>query len=121
MRYIKPKPEREDRKCDICNMGVVGDEHHYLLKCLNLEITSIRSEFFQAIRQKITQFNEFSETQIIEYCLTMADESIYTNITQYTKDILTTYREEKLEKISPKPQIITKSGRVVKAPNKLNL
>ena len=121
MRYIKPKPEREDRKCDICNMDVVGDEHHYLLQCSNLEITSIRSEFFQSIRQKITQFNEFSETQLIEYCLTMADENIYTSITQYIKDILMTYREEKSEIIVPKPQIITKSGRLVKAPSKLNL
>ena len=31
MRYIKDKPDWEDRKCDICNINVVGDEHHYLL------------------------------------------------------------------------------------------
>ena len=76
MRYMKDKPDWEDRKCDTCNMNVVGDEHHYLLQCTNLEITSIRSEFFKAIRNKITQFNEFSETHIIEYCLTMADGNI---------------------------------------------
>ena len=121
MRYRKPKPERKDRKCDICNMDMVGDEHHYLLQCSNPEFTSIRSEFLQNIRQKITQFKNFNETQIIEYCLTMADENIYTHITQYIKEILNTYREEKSEITIPQPQIITKSGRLVKPPTKLNL
>ena len=121
MRYTKPKPERKDRKCDICNMDMVGDEHHYLLQCSNPEIISSRSEFLENIRQKITQLKSFNETEIMNYCLTMADENIYIYITQYIKEILNIYREEKSEVTKPQPQIITKSGRFVKPPKKLNL
>ena len=121
LRYRKEKPDREDRKCDICNMDLVGDEHHYLLQCSNPELISIRNKFLQNIRHAIIQFKNFNEIQIVEYCLTMADKNTYTYITEYIKEMLNTYREEKSEVTIAQPQIITKSGRLVKPPMKLNL
>ncbi len=121
MRYTKPKPKREDRLCRICNLKEVGDEHHYLLQCSNPAILSIRTDFFVNIRKEIQQFENFNDTNIIEYCMIMSDHNIHGPTTQYIKEILVAFKEEIGEVKPILAPIITRSGRQVKAPEKLDL
>ena len=39
------KITRENRKCTKCSKDVIGDEYHYLFKCNNTEIQSLRSKY----------------------------------------------------------------------------
>ena len=121
MRYIKPKPKREDRLCRICNLKEVGDEHHYLIQCSNPAILPIRTDFFINIRNEIKQFEHFNDTNIIEYCMIMSDSNIHSSMTQYIKEILVAFKEEMGEIKPILAPVITRSGRQVKVPEKLDL
>ena len=124
LRYNKKKEkiDRENRLCHICNMNQTGDEEHYLMQCQNAEISHIRKLFFEKIRNEVTQLGQFSEKNILDYCLNMNDEKTQMYIAEYVKDILTVYKEETADS---KPQqdipVKTKSGRLVKKPKKMNL
>ena len=82
----------------------------------------LRKLFFEKIRNEVTQLDQFSEKNILDYCLNMSDEKTQMYIAEYVKDILTAYREETADS---KPQqdipVKTKSGRLVKKPKKMNL
>ena len=121
MRYIKPKPDREDRKFKICTLNEVGDEHHYLLQCSNPAILSIRTDFFIDIRKEKTQFKNFADKQIIEYCMILNDSTIHNALTQFIKKIMVTFREETGEIKPIAPPVITRCGRLVKPPVKLDI
>ena len=81
MRYSKPNPDRKDRKCRVCALDAVGDEHHYLLQCTNPSILDIRTKFMADIRTCVPQFQHFTDTKIMDYCVTMND-------TYYFKSVL---------------------------------
>ena len=123
MRYIKPKPDRQERKCKICGNDEVGDEPHYLLYCRNSIIAEIRENFMAEIRKNIKQFENFSNENIIDYCMIMNDTSIQRPMAQYVKSVLQTYKEETEEKSEeePTPPVVTRSGRTVKKPKRLDL
>ena len=36
--------DRQNRLCKLCNMNLIGDEYHYIIKCNNSEIQSMRTE-----------------------------------------------------------------------------
>ena len=123
LRYTKNKKiDRESRLCHICNTNQIGDEEHYLMRCQNAEVSHIRKLFFEKIRNEVAQLDQFSEKNILDYCLNMNDEKTQMYIAEYVKDILTTYREETGDS---KPQqdipVKTKSGRLVKKTRKMNL
>ena len=120
MRYTKPKPIREDRKCKICDLDKVGDESHYLLHCANASLVEIRMDFFATIRSNLLQLESFSNEKIIDYGMIMNDSSLQEPIALFVKQILCKYKEETLEKKSKMP-IFTKSGRQVKKPIRLGI
>ena len=119
LRYSKNKPAREERKCNICSLNEMGDELHYLLRCSNIALHEIRTTFLDDIKQKIPQFEVFSAENIIQYCLSMADRNTNLSIAIYAKKIIQAYRLEKSE--TPVMPTITRSGRLVKKTDKLNL
>ena len=113
---------RDQRKCTICNTNETGNEEHYLLTCSNSEISHARENFLLSIRKEFTQFNSFTNKNIVDYCMNMNDTNIQLQMAKYVKSILTIYKEETGGKIEiPKPDAITRAGRQTKKPNKLNL
>ena len=119
LRYGKNKPKREERKCKICTLYEKGDEIHYLIRCNNFILHEIRQSFLKEIKEQKPQLDVFSTDNIIQYCLPMTDRSIYLPMATYVKNILQAYGTEKRE-IPPAP-VTTRSGRLVKKPNKLDL
>ena len=118
---MKPKPDRKDRKCRICNLDKVGDEHHYLLECTNFSILDVRKKFMDAIKKTNKEMKSFEDKHIIDYCMVLNDTSIQEPMTKFIKQILLTFKEEQSDIIKPLLPTITRSGRTVKAPQKLNL
>ncbi len=121
-RYHKNPKRREERICPICNLGETGDEYHYLLRCRNNELCSIREKFFEKNKAEHPQFKDFTEENIINYCLNMNDVNIQKITAEYVRDLLNMYREE--VDVPERPvnnTIITRAGRVIKKPQKLNL
>ena len=93
-RYHKKPKKREERKCPICRIDETADEYHYLLRCANIELSGIRKNFFDKIRDEIPQLKNFSNTTITEYCLVMSDTNTHVITAEYIRDILGMYREE---------------------------
>ena len=120
MRYTKPKPIREDRKCKICDLDKVGDEAHYLLHCTNASLLEIRKEFLATIRSNLLQLESFSNENIIDYGMIMNDSSLQEPMALFVKQILCKFKEETLENKSKMP-IFTRSGRQVKKPIRLGI
>ena len=120
-RYKKIKVNRENRKCQICNLVEMGDEEHYLLRCNNINISNARNSFFEKIRKDISQFDKFTNNNIIDYCMNMSDINIQMPMAIYVKNILSIYKEE-VEGTHNNPEnITTRYGRLSKRPIKLNL
>ena len=123
MRYNKKKKiPREDRKCCICNLAESGDEIHYLLKCNNAEIGALRAKFMKEIRELIPQLSSFSNENIIDYGMILHDQRIYLPLAMYVKQIMRTYTDETDgTKIKISTPVKTKSGRLIRKPQKLDL
>ena len=94
-RYRKEKMERNDRKCDICAIDDIGDESHYLLRCKNHRLSEIRNTFLTEVKSKVLQLRNLTDRDIIQYCLTMGDETLQLSTGLFIKKILVKYREEK--------------------------
>ena len=119
LRYNKKKIHRVDRKCPICNLGELGDEEHYLLRCNNAEISYLQNNFFKNIRVEVTQLGLFTNQNIIDYCLNMSDLKTQKSTALYCKQILQTYKDEiDGSKIVPDAPVVTKSGRLSKQKQK---
>ena len=119
LRYKKNKPARAERRCDVCSLGEMGDELHYLLRCENIALQEIRLTFLSDIKKQIPRLDVFSAGNIIQYCLQMTDKSIHRPMALYVKRILLAYRAQKGH--IPAAPTKTRSGRLVKKPEKLNL
>ena len=89
-RGNKKEVKREDRKCTICNLDAMGDENHYLLQCTNGEISKLREDFMKNIKEEVPQFKQFTNENIIEYCMNLKDTNIQLPISVYVKNILNT-------------------------------
>ena len=46
-RYTKPAVPAKDRLCKVCNLGVIEDEEHVLMKCEGYE--NLRAEYFNLL------------------------------------------------------------------------
>ena len=90
LRYSENKPKREERKCKICNMNETGDEFHYLLRCTNNSMREIRESFILKMKSQTPQFKTFSASNIVQYCLIMADEQIQLPMALYATKVLQT-------------------------------
>ena len=122
LRYSKTRKTRENRICPICNNKEIGDEMHYLLTCNNSEISRIRETFMKNIREEVPQLAQFSDKNIIDYCMILHDQRIQMPMSIFIKNILCMYKEETEGlSISEERTIVTRIGRTVKKPNKLNL
>ena len=102
-------------------MNEKGDELHYLLQCTNNSLKEIREEFISNLKIKIPQFQSFSAGNIIQYCLPMADHQIQLPMAVYASKVLQIYRAERGPTTTQKMPVITRCGRLVKKPDKLNL
>ena len=120
LRYSKNKPERADRKCDVCSLEAVGDERHLLLVCNNTRLSDMRVKFIDNIKGSTPQFRHFTDEGIMDYCLTMQDENLQLHTAKYIKEISIIYKEEKEENRVYVPTI-TRSGRLVRRPDRLDL
>ena len=120
LRYVKPEIDAQDRKCTICNLDDTGDELHYLLRCTNENIIQVRNSHLKDMRNTIDQFHQFNDECIVQYCLLMNDHRTQLGIANYIKAVAETYKEEAEEK-KTEPTIITKSGRLVRKPIRLDL
>ena len=120
MRYSKPKINREDRKCKICNLDKVGDEPHYLLHCNNASLATLRNDFFTNIRSNFTQLTNFTNENIIDYGMIMNDNQLIEPMAYYIKEIIHKFKEETAETKSRLPTF-TRCGRLVKKTVKLDL
>ena len=100
-------------------MNEKGDELHYLLHCINESLKEIREEFMSKLKIQIPLFMYFSASNIIQYCLSMADHQIQLPMAVYASKILQIYRAER--GTTQKKPVITRYGRLVKKPDKLNL
>ncbi len=122
-RYNKKRKARVERKCDICNLDEMGDEEHYLLRCCNSEIAYGREQFIKNIKITNEQLVQFNNKNLFGYCMSMKDPAVQAPMSGFVKLILDTFREEtqnsrQTNAVAP---VKTKSGRLVKKPNKLNL
>ena len=97
MRYRSKKEtkiERIDRLCSICESNAMGDEDHYLMECNNVKINKAQTNFLEDVRTKIPQFSNFTNENIIKYCINMKDENTQIPMALYVKDIMEIYKEE---------------------------
>ena len=72
------------------------------------------------MRNTIDQFHQFNDECIVQYCLLMNDHRTQLGMANYIKAVAETYKEEAEEK-KTEPTIITKSGRLVRKPIRLDL
>ena len=120
LRYGKKKVERKNRICKLCTHNEIGDEDHYLLKCS--AFTDIRRAFIQDVKVSLPDFEHFSTEDIIKYCMLLHDERIQIPFAKYIRDILDGYREIVEDSGQDPHKIVqTRSGRIIKKPQKLNL
>ena len=93
-----------------------------LCKQLIFNKDPLKEDLFWSIRVKIPQIAEFTNKNIIDYCLNLGDNNIQMKFGILIKNILETYREEK-DGLREKPELPTqtKSGREIRKPQKLDL
>ena len=90
LRYENIK--KEDRLCEICNLHNVGNENHYMLECQSNDMKDIRENFVQEAIKLVPQLSLLDETNVIKYCLIMADRNLQYLTAVYIKNILNTYK-----------------------------
>ncbi len=77
---------REDRVCEKCNAGVIGDEYHVLLMCENEEIVRLRNKFINRYyRDRPSQFKYISLMQT-------SNVTVMTKLALFVKNVLSLYR-----------------------------
>ena len=85
---------RDERLCKICDLRERGDEEHYLLTCKNNKIKCLRNTFIEKIRNEVSQLVNFSEQNIIDYCMNMNDLNIQRTTAVFIQNLLKIYKEE---------------------------
>ena len=65
------------------------------LKCKNKNIEGIRKIFHDKFNKIQPQFRNFKYDDILKYCISMSDMSMYKSTSIFIKNILNTYKNEK--------------------------
>ena len=76
----------------------------------------------QNFRLKFPQFKNFSNRNIIDYCMLLHDPLIQMSFSVFVRDLLCMYKEESEgTAVVEKPPVVTRAGRTIVKPIKLNL
>ena len=103
-----------DVSCPLCESGKTGDEYHYLFTC----------EFFRNSRAKFIPKCLMSNESPDRMKKIFMDEENLGNIAHFAKTIMKVFtfkRNLDIQPPSKKSTTVTRSGRQVKPPTKLNL
>ena len=85
-RYITPiNLERNDRKCELCNVSDIGDEYHYMLIC----------NYFAIDRKKFIPSQFYVKPSVDKFCQLMKSQkkSLLINIAKMCKVIFEKFKE----------------------------
>ena len=91
MRYQKTETRKEERKCNLCSGGEVGDEWHYLTSCKHIEISDVRGVFEAKVKSLQPQLRNFNLKSLMKYCITMHDTLVQGETALFVKELLQTY------------------------------
>ena len=72
----KQKISRNERFCNLCDTGSVGDEFHVMAFCTNTEISRLRNELLTKITEHNQQFQKFAISDIIKLLLIANDKTL---------------------------------------------
>ena len=86
--------DRKDRTCNICSLNQIGDEKHYLLACENKSMKMLRQNFIETVKKHSPQLNNFSNENIMTYCISMKDENMQEITAQYINKLFQTFKLE---------------------------
>ena len=92
----------------------------YYRKFTNENISNTRQNFLADIKKSFTQLHQLSNKCIMENYLLMHDTKIMTEMAAFIKQVAIAYKEESEDK-KVETTTITRSGRLIKKPDKLNL
>ncbi len=80
------KTPREERLCNKCNGGFIGDEYHVLLECINKDITSLRMRYIPGYYR-----NNPSRHKLVELLPVNRFKIMY-NVALFIKSVLNVFR-----------------------------
>ena len=80
-RHIRPKLDRENRKCFICKDDI-EDEMHFITKCPLY--SSEREELYKSLKINSKTFESLSRDQKFIFILTNEDKNVMTELAKYT-------------------------------------
>ena len=88
------KIPRVERLCHLCNRSEIGDEFHYLLKCIHSSLSHIRGIFLKSLYLINSNFTNMSCKALFLYIMSMCDENIINLSAYYIENILNCYKSE---------------------------
>ena len=84
----KQKISRNERFCNLCDTGSVGDEFHVMAFCTNTEISRLRNELLTKITEHNQQFQKFAISDIIKLLLIANDKTLTCIFAVFLKKML---------------------------------
>ena len=66
-RWNNPKIPYMDRKCDLCDSGIIQDEKHVIFECTDPTLANIRTHYSSIINQASNSGNPVSHLMNSEY------------------------------------------------------
>ena len=84
----KQKITRNERFCNICDTGSVGDKFHVMAFCTNTEISRLRNELLTEITEHNQQFQKFAISDIIKLLLIANDKTLTCIFAVFLKKML---------------------------------
>ena len=52
---------REERKCNLCDDQIVGDEFHFIVECKNLQMVDLRNQYISSYYSNTPSLNKLAE------------------------------------------------------------
>ena len=86
--------DRSDRTCNICPSNKIGDENHYLMECKNKGMVDVRNKFISEVKEICPNFQNFSISNIMVYCLSMHDVKFQVITANFIHDLFKIYKQE---------------------------
>ena len=105
------------KSCRLCNLNALGDENHYLFSCPAFDLE--RKSYLTPTLLQISQSSYGEAWKAI-----MKLEKIeLINIAKFSRVIMSNFKHEREQPEAPiiNPTTVTRTGRIVKAPQRLNI